>query len=60
MAWGFDTEEIMVSKPGLCRVLKLFMEFLGKTVEGMTDVTSGFSLPLFHALILALSHPFPP
>ena len=46
MAWGFDTEEIKVSKPGLCRVLKLFMEFLGKIVEGMTEVISGFSLHL--------------
>ena len=35
-----------VSKPGLYRVLKLFMEFLGKIVEGMTEVISGFSLPL--------------
>ena len=59
MARGFDTEEIKVSKPGLRRVPKLFMEFLGKIVEGR-QVICGFSLPLFHGLILALSHPSPP
>ena len=44
---GFDTGEINVSKPGLCSVLKVYMGFLGKIVEGMTEGICALPLPLF-------------
>ena len=54
MAWGFDTEEIKVSKPGLRRVPKLFMEFLGKIVEGRQKLSAVFHCP-FSMVLFSLS-----
>ena len=58
MARGFDTEEIKVSKPGLRRVPKLFMELLGKAVEGRQKLSEVFHCP--SSMVLFSLSPTPP